>query len=381
MGGSSRSSTTTRTVTKVVEKTVYRAPPAPPAQQVISAGNVSKLPALTSIGSTRIENPAPDLPAVAVRYNSTPNAWTTVPFVPYLQPAIPVGRPAVNDAVTANNDIILAQETRDELCSDLLTNPLSGTQNFTITGNGSATRWRFPVRGAPSNVIVTNLSTGATLNTSNYEISIRGTSFSWILFDTAPASGISYNISYNVGDSDNLRVVRNADWQNWQLQLRDLELRVDNVKRATNSPYSNNRYIGSNSTTNWTIGDPTLIDDAKTAIADLRGAIKRPGQRMNVGQVAAICDYLNSQLARIENDLDRADYVGGIRPATGGSTPYNNADPSVSNRIYQNDIRYTYFTGPDTCARYSPPNQRASAAVCYRKRFDNVSGRFYYTTG
>ena len=381
MGGSSRSSSTTTTVTQIVEKTVYRAPPAPPAQQVISAGNVSRLPSISSIGSTRIVSAPPDLPAVAVRYASPPNAYTTVPFVPYLQPAFPVGRPAVNESVAANNDIILAQNARDDLCNDVLTNPLLGTQNFSITGNGGATRWRFPVRGAPTNLVVTNLSTGSVVTADNYSINVRGDSFSWIIFNTAPANGISFNISFEVGDSGSIRVVRATDWNGWQLQLRELEKRVANVKNATNSPYSNSRYVGSNKATSWTIGDPTLIEDAQTAIQDLRGAIKRPGMRMNVGEVAGICDYLNSQLDRIENDLDRADYVGGVRPATGGATPYGSADPAIASRIYQNDIRYSYFTGPDTCASYAPPNARVSAAVCYSKRYDNVSGRFYYTTG
>ena len=381
MGGSSRSSSTTTTVTQIVEKTVYRAPSAPPAQQVISAGNVSRLPSVSSIGSTRIVSALPDLPAVAVRYASPPNAYTTVPFVPHLQPAVPVGRPSINESLAANNDIILAQSARDDLCNDVLTNPLVGAQNFNITGNGGATRWRFPVRGAPTNLVVTDLSTGSVVSADNYSVSIRGDSFSWIIFNTAPANGISFNISFEVGDSNNIRVVRATDWNGWQLQLREIEKRVANVRNATNSPYSNTRYVGSNRVTSWSIGDPTLIEDAQTAIRDLRGAIKRPGMRMNVGEVAGICDYLNSQLARIENDLDRVEYVGGVRPATGGSAPYGSADPAIASRIYQNDIRYSYFTGPDTCANYAPPNAGINPVVCYKKQFDNISGRFYYTTG
>lgn len=373
MGGGGGSSTTT------VTKTVYRAPPAPPAQQVITAGNTTNLPSLDRIGSTRIVSPIPDLPAAAVRYNSPPTAWNTVPFVPFVQPAVPVVRPSFSRNLEANADVQQAQIARDTVCEDILTDPTIGAQDWTITGNGGATRFRFPVRGAPTNVQVVNLTTGQALSNSTFDVLVRGNSFSWLQFDTPPESGISYRVVFNVGDSGLMRTVRTNNWNGWRTQLREIENRIQSIKDSVTGSYSASRYVGGNKTASWNIGDPTLIGDAEQAVADLRAAIKRPGMRMNVGEIAGICDYLNSQLERIENSLSRNEYVDNIRPATTGSTNYANADPSISSRIYQNDIRYSYFVGPDQCASYSPPNQRVSSAVCYRKEFDSLSGRFYYT--
>lgn len=372
MGGRSSSSTT-------VTNTVYRAPPAPPAQQVITAGNIRNVPALTSIGSTRIAAPLPDLPAAIIRYNSPPTAWSTVPFVPTIQPAMPIVRPSTSRNADANIDIQAAQFARDIVCEEILTDPTIGAQDWTITGNGGATRFRFPVRGAPSNVVVVNLSTGAALSVSSYSVTVRGDSFSWLVFDTAPASGVSYRVSFNVGDSGILRTVRTNSWNGWLTQIREIENRIARVKDSVEGTFSASRYVGGSRTASWNIGDPTLIGDAEQAVRDLRGAVKRPGMKMNIGEIAGICDYLNSQLQRIENNLSRNEYIDGIRPATTSSINYQNTDTNIASRVYDNDIRYNYFAGDDSCASYRPPNANAVAAVCYRKEYDAVSNRFYYT--
>ena len=374
MGGRSSSTTT-------VTKTVYRAPAAPPAVQVITPGNISSVPPLEAIGSTRIASPMPDLPAAIIRYSSPPNAWTTVPFVPTLVSGMPITRPSTPRNAEANVDIVAAQNARDEVCQEILNDPTIGAQDWTITGNGAATRFRFPVRGAPSNVTVVNLSSGQALNTSTFSVTVRGDSYSWLVFDTAPSSGVSYRVSFNVGDSGVIRTVRARNWQSWITQIREIENGIARVKDSVNGSYSTNRYVGGSKTASWNIGDPTLIGDAEQAVADLKAAIKRPGLKMNVGEVAGICDYLNSQLERIQNNLSRNEYIGGIRNVNPPQNPYRNTDTDIAGRIYDNDVRYNYFTGSDNCATYSPPNSRASAQVCYFKKYDNISGRYYYTTG
>jgi len=374
MGGRSSSTTT-------VTKTVYKAPPAPPAIQVITPGNVSSVPALDSIGSTRIASPLPDLPAAIIRYSSPPNAWTTVPFVPTLVPGMPVIRPATPRNAEANVDIAAAQTSRDAVCEEILNDPTIGSQDWTITGNGAATRFRFPVTGAPSGVTVVNLSSGQALSTSTYSVTVRGDSFSWLVFDTAPSDGVGYRVSFFVGDSGVIRTVRSNNWNSWLTQIREIENRIARVKDSVGGTYSTNRYVGGNRTASWNIGDPTLIGDAEQAVADLKSAIKRPGMKMNVGEIAGICDYLNSQLEKIQNNLSRNEYIGGIRNCNTPQNPYRNTDSDIAGRIYDNDVRYNYFTGSDNCASYSPPNSRVSSAVCYFKRYDNISGRYYYTTG
>jgi len=376
MGGRSRSSSSSTTTT--VTQTVYQAPPAPPSQQVITAGNVNSIPALSSFGSTIVASPLPDLPGTVVKYGSQ-TAWNTVPFVPFIQPSMPFVAPSFSRNIEANADVQAAQNTRDSLCEDILNDPTVGAQDWTITGNGGATRFRFPVRGAPTNVTIVNLSTSAALSTSSYSVQVRGVSFSWLVFDTAPSNGVDYRISFNVGDSGLLRVVRTNSYNRWLTQVREIETRVQRIKESTSGSFSSSKFVGGNAAANWSIGDPTLIGDAEQAVADLKSALGRPGMKMNVGQIAGICDYLNSQLERISNNLSRNDYIGGVRLSTPPSGVYGNADVSIASRIYDNDIRYNYFSGPDACAIYGPPNARANIRICYRKEYDAVSGRYYYT--
>jgi len=358
---------------------VYTAPAAPPAQQVITSGSVRSIPATSTVSGARIASPPPDLPVTVTRFNSTPTAWNSVPFVPNLQPAQTVARPTISLNIGANDDIIAAQAARDSVCEDIVTDSSLGNQEFTITGNGSALRFRFPLRGAPSNVVVVNLATGATVSSTAYSVLVRADSFSWLVFDTAPANNVDFRVSYTIGDSGIIRSVNSQKWSGWQSQIRDIENRLARVRDAVNSPYSNARYVGGNTTAGWSIGDPTLIGDAEQAVRNLRTAIRRPGQQINTAEVASICDYLNSQLQRIENQLSRSEFVGGVRPTTGNSATYQNTDSRIASRIYQNDIRFSYFVGPANAAIYNPPNTIVVSQQRWVKRFDNISGRFFYS--
>ena len=363
----------TNNVTTVVNTTqvIYRVPPPPAPQLVITSSSTLSAPAVTTISSTIVRSLPPDL---SPRYATTPNVWSSVPFVA-TSGGTPSSVTAVNSpSVDVSLRVAEAQNTRADLCDSLTTNTSSVTQNWTFVGNGSATRFRFTVRGAPSDVVVVNLTSGATVSSSSYTITVRGDSFSWLVFDTAPADGVSFNVTFNVGDSGNIRTVDANSWRGWQQLVGELNSRVNAIKAATATA----THVGANSVTTWNSGDPTLINDAQNAVNDLSRAIKRPGMRMDVGQVAGICDYLNKQLTRIESNLGKVSYVGGVRCATGTIT--NNTDSNISGRIYQNDIRYTYFTGPSSCASYIPPNATSVPAVCYRKQYDSSTGRFYYST-
>ena len=364
-------------VTTVVNNTtvVYRVPPPPVPQLVITSSSTLSAPAVTTISSTIVRSSPPDL---SPRYATTPSVWSNVPFVA-VSGSTPSSVTVVNSpSVDVSLRVAEAQNTRADLC-DSLTNTSSATQNWTFVGNGSATRFRFTVRGAPTNVVVVNLTSGATVSSSDYTISVRGDSFSWLVFNTAPTDGVSFSVKFDVGDSGNIKTVDANSWQNWQRLVGELNSRVNAIKSAT----ATTTHVGANSVTTWNFGDPTLINDAQNAVNDLSRAIKRPGMRMDVGQVAGICDYLNKQLTRIESNLGKVSYVDGVRCGT-GVPPKPNIDSNIAGRIYQNDIRYTYFTGSDSCASYRPPNQPgisfAGPAVCYRKQYDSSTGRFYYST-
>jgi hypothetical protein len=363
-------------VTNVVNRTtvVYRNPPAPPPQRVITSGNVVSAPSVATIGSTVVTSSVPDLAPVAIKYTSPNNVWTSVPFVSVSPVPTQVVTVVNNPSIDVGLQVADAQNIRADLCESLTTDPSSGVQDWTITGNGSATRFRFPNRGAPTNVAVVNLTSGATLNTDSYSVSVRGDSFSWLVFDTALSDGVSYKVTFNIGDSEIIKTVSAGNWRNWQAQIGSLNSRLNSIKTAT----SGTKYVGANQTTTWTIGDPTLVADAENALSDLQRAIKRPGMRMDVGQVAGICDYLERQLSRIENNLNKVSVVEGVRCGT--TTVTVNTDSSIAGRIYQNDIRYTYFVGSASCASYRPPNATNVLAVCYRRQYDSATGRFYYST-
>jgi hypothetical protein len=382
--GSGSVSTVTNNVTNVSNVTtvvtnntvIYRNPPPPPPQLVITSSSTLSTPAVTSISSTIVRSSPPDLAPTPIRYASSTNVWSNVPFVSISGGTSPSVTVVNSTSVDVSLRVAEAQNTRADLC-DSLTNTSSATQQWTFVGNGSATRFRFTVRGAPTNVVVVNLTSGATVSPSSYSISVRGDSFSWLVFDTAPTDGVSYSVTFDVGDSGTIRTIDAGSWRNWQSLVGELSSKLDSIKTAT----STSIHIGANSVTTWNAGDPTLVNDAQNAVNELRKAIKRPGMRMDVGQVAGICDYLNKQLTRIEGNLGKVGVVEGIRCGT--NPPKPNTDSNVAGRIYQNDIRYTYFVGPSSCASYRPPNQpdMLGLAVCYSKKYDSATGRFYYSIG
>jgi len=353
---------------------INQAPPVilpPPAQRAITSSSAISAPSVTTIGNTVIRSVAPDLSPVSVRYSTPNNVWSNVPFVTTATPTATVtvvNSPNIDVGVQVSD----ARGIRTDLCDSLTNDPTSGSQDFTLTGNGGATNFRFPFRGAPSNVVVINLSTGATVAGNTYTVVVRTDSFSWLRFDTAPADGISFKVTFEIGDSGTIRTVDAGSWNNWQALVRELTAKLNSIKAAT----ATSTHVGANSVTTWNAGDPTLIIDAQNAVNSLQRAIKRPGMRMDVGQVAGICDYLDKQLSRIDSNLNRVAYVGGVRVGT--TTVTSNTDSSIAGRIYQNDIRYTYFVGPASAAQYIPPNATTIQPVTYRRLYDSVTGRFYY---
>jgi hypothetical protein len=343
----------------VVDRRPAPPPPPPPPRQVVTSGRVSGAPLASTISNTTVSSPA----------------WATVPFVPNFSPPQTFSQPVVNSSLNAKEDIVFASAARTIVCEDILTDASIGEQNFNITGNGGATRFRFSVRGAPTNVVVVNLSTGETVDQSAYTVQVRSDSFAFLVFDTPPANNVNLRITFTVGDSGILSTVVTQKWNDWQSQIREIENRLSRVRNAVN----NSTYIGGNTTVRWGINDPTLIGDAEQAVRNLKSATRRPGLQINTAEIATICDYLNTQLLRIENQLTRTEFVGGVLPATGGSPVYRNTDITITSRIYQNDVRFNYFVGPSNAAIYNPPNTIVVSQQRWVKRFDNISGRFFYS--
>lgn len=348
------------------------------SQQVIAPGRVSKLSTPIGTGSNKSVSPAPDTPTTVVRYNTTPNAWNNVPYVGSRQSTSPVINPSISKNADAVVDINEAQTTSSSLSANILTDENSILQSFTITGNGSATRWRFPIAGAPRNVIVTNLSTDTVISSSLYSITNNTDGFAWIVFDTAPTSSVNYNISYDVGSSGTTTVTEES-WSSWQAQIRSIENRLNNIKLVTDGLTTNARYIASNKNAKWSLTDPTIVNDAQAALNSLKVAIKTPGNRMDLTEINSIIAFLNSQLGRIDSELNKSNVIDGIRPGAGGAPVFQNTDVVVASRIYDNDIRYRYFSGPESAAIYNPPNSVVASPQRWTKRFDAINNRYYYS--
>lgn len=363
---------------------VYYAPKAPAPSPVITSGRINSTPVITAYGSTTRVSAAPDLPAVTVNYNTTPNAWNTVPYVPSnmgvtTQSTVNQRVPAAN----ASTEMASAISARNAVCIDLTTssNALK-THQFTLVGNGADTKWAFSERGVPTNVTVYNASDSyAEVSSSAYTIVPRGTSFAWIQFDSAVASSTTYVVKYDAGDTGSMVNVDSASWSTWYSKINEVEQHLQRVQTEVN-------YTASTTTPSpgsWRLSDPTLVQDAITQVQSLRSAIKSPGNQMNMDQVQRICDNLNAQLVRINSDLTNtgATTTTPVSPVPEVNNTVPVSPPAVVSTsdplVYDDDIRYLYFQGTGAIgeAVYSPPNSPPKKRVC-RREWDPRRRRYYY---
>lgn len=367
---------TRRRTTNVTTIVNVNLPSAPPAQQAITAGRISGAPDIASIGSTRLVSSTPDLPSVAVKYAQPLNAWNTIPFVAQLQSPIAPQRPAVTSSSDAALDIQTARAYREQLCTDLLDDDSAALQSMNIVGNGEGTRFRFTERGAPSNVSVYNNTTSSPVS-GGFTIQLVADSFSWLIFDTAPADGASLTVSFSVGDPSMINRISAQSWLAWTESATAIENRLTTIKQTTSTTPNITRW---GSAASWRISDPTLVDDAIAATRDLKSALKKPGQSLSLTQISGLCTFLDQQMARIDGNLAKTQVIDNIRPSTGVATT-GLANTSDAGRIYENDIRYAYMQGRADAATYSPPNvapKVAAPTVVYKQAVDPRTNRRFF---
>ena len=326
--------------TTIVNTTTYVAPQQPPAQPVVQSGRIAGNPVTYTIGATRRVQPAPGFPVQVQPYNPFRNVYNTVPFVPYRPRNVynPIVTPRVPPQTVTNNNLSVAGSIKDEVCDDILSDPIRGIDGFTITGNGKATRFRFPVAGAPTNIAVVNKSSDTELASSEYNVLVRGDSVSWIIFDTAPADGISYRISYSIGDNPYIRTVRTASWTDWLVKLNDLQRQLLSAKNRANLDTS---YRYGYSTVYNRIPESTAYDKAIDAVVQLKRKIAKPSDKMDLKSIEAACNFLEDQLAKINAGTGKRSQVD---DNFGGALVKTPTISRGANIVFEFDDRYSSFT-------------------------------------
>lgn len=365
--------TTVVNETRVTRTAVIAPPTLPPVQPVVQSGKVSGTPTVYTISAVRRIQPAPDLPLFfGQRYNPFRTAYNTVPYVPYRPRTVynPPIQPYTPPQAVANTDLISAGQTKDEVCDDILQNPVRSVDNFNITGNGKATRFRFPVAGAPTEVAVTNNSTGSTVSSSDYTVLVRDKSVSWIIFDTAPADGVSYNIKYIIGDNPFIRTVKAGDWTGWLLKLNTLHRQLES---ARNNAQSRQSYNTGYRTTQNTIPESSQYDVAIEAVIELKKTIQRPGIKLDTRNIATACNNLDAQLEKINAGTGKNSQADATVGAPLVSSP-NISRPA--NIVFEFDQRYDGFKKSSDCNGYYLNDQRKT----YNLQFDNQVKANYFDT-
>lgn len=351
--------------TTIISSTVA-APVQPPAQPVVQSGRISGTPVTYTVGASRVVNPAADYPVQVQPYNPFRNAYNTIPYVPFRPRTVynPVIRPVTPPQSVTNTNLNVAGTIKDEVCDDILGDPVRGVDSFTVTGNGKATRFRFPVAGAPSQIAVTNNSTGATVASSTYDVLVRGDSVSWLIFDTAPADGVSYSVKYVIGDNPFIRTVRVTPWTEWLVKLNNLQRQLLAAKSSATTDTS---YRYGYSTIYNRAPETSAYDKAIEAVVQLKEKVAKPADKMDLKSIEVACNYLEDQLARIGAGTGKRSQADSTY---GGALV---AAPSISrgaNIVFEFDDRYSSFS--------SSGSEYSYGGRFYTRQYDNDVKAFYF---
>jgi len=352
--------------TTIVNTTTFVAPQQPPSQPVVQSGRIAGNPVTYTIGATRRVQPAPDYPVQVQPYNPFRTAYNTIPYVTYRPRTVynPIVTPRVPPQTVTNNTLNVAGSIKDEVCDDILGDPIRGIDGFTITGNGKATRFRFPVAGAPSNIAVTNLTSDTELAKSEYNVLVRGDSVSWIIFDTAPADGVRYRINYAIGDNTYIRTVRVGSWTDWLTKLNDLQRQLLSAKSSANLDTS---YRYGYRTVYNRIPESTAYDKAIDALVQLKRKIAKPADKMDLKSVEAACNFLEDQLAKIGAGTGKRSQVDSN---FGGALVQTPTISRGANIVFEFDDRYSSFTPSGSEYSYS--------GKLYTRQYDSAVKANYF---
>lgn len=352
--------------TTIINTSTTVAPQQPSSQPLVQSGRISGLPVTYTVGASRRVGPAADFPVRVQPYNPFRTAWSSVPYVPFRPRNVhnPVVRPTVPSQTVTNNSLSSAGVIKDQVCNDILSDPVSGVDSFVITGNGKATRFRFPVAGAPSEIAVTNNSTGAVVSGSDYTVLVRSDSVSWLIFDTAPADGISFNVKYVLGDSPFIRNVRVGTWTDWLVQLNNLQRQLLSAK--TNAQ-TNQSYRFGYSTFSNRVPESAVYDEAIEAVIQLKSQIKAPGSKMDLKSIAAACNNIEDQLAKIGAGTGKRSQADST---VGGPLITSPSITRGANIVFDFDDRYTSFSPSGGEFYYN--------GKLYTRQFDSQVGANYF---
>lgn len=352
------------TIVNNVSTVTVNTPRQPSAQPTVTSGRIAGTPTTYTIGAIRTVTPFAESISATQRYNPF-SAFFSTPYVPTRPTNVysPVTRISVPAQSVTNNSLNSAGTIKDEVCDEILGSSASGIDSFTVCGNGKATRFRFPESGAPSEILITNLSNNAVLPASSYNVLVRGESVSWLIFDTAPADGVCYNVKYVIGDSASIRTVIVGGWTSWLVKLNALQRQLIEGK---NNSLNNQSYRFGYSTTDNRIPESGAYDQAINAVVQLKQKISSPGRKMDLKSVEAACNFLEDQLAKINAGTGKRSQIdASSNPLV--ATPAVTRGPNI---VFEFDDRYNSFSGSG--------NEFSYNGKIYSKQYDSTIKANYF---
>ena len=356
-----------RRSTTIINTSTTVKPKQPPAQPVVTSGRIAGVPTVYTIGAVRSVQPSPDLPSPMQRYTNPFTAFNSTPYIPYRPRTVvnTVTRPTPVVQTVISNDLGVAGEIKDEVCDEILSDPLSGVDSFTLGGNGKSTRFRFPESGAPSEIAVIDIGNNdAVIPSSQYNVLIRGDSVSWLLFDTAPPAGAVYRVKYIIGDSNYLRNVRAAGWTGWLTKLNRLQRQLITAKN--NAQFNQNHRYGYQ-TFQSRVPETTSYDAAIDSAIQLKNLIAAPGRKMDLKSIETACNQLEQQLARLGAGTGKASQIDDTVDGPLVAPP---AITRGTNIVFEFDDRYSQFSPSSGAFAYN--------GLLFDRQFDSQVGASYF---
>lgn len=359
--GSRRTTIVNNTTTSRISTPVQ-----PPSQPTVTSGRIAGVPTVYTIGAVSTLQRSPESVTQSQRYVNPFTAFSSVPYVPFRPVNVfnSVTRVVVPAQTVTNNSLDNAGAIKNEVCDEILGDTLSGVDSFTVCGNGKATRFRFPIAGAPSEIAVTNLSTNALVPGSSYNVLIRGDSVSWLIFDTAPADGVCYNIKYVIGDSPFIRTVRVTNWTGWLVKLNNLQRQL---LAAKSNSQTNQSYRFGYIATSSRIPESSAYNGAIDAVIQLKNQIQAPGRKMDLKSIESACNNIEDQLAKIGAGTGKRSQADST---VGGPLITPPAITRGANIVFDFDDRYNSFSPRDGEFYYN--------GKLYTRQFDGQVGASFF---
>lgn len=196
------------------------------------------------------------------------------------------------------------------------------------------------------------------------------------------AQSIRNNVCGDILGKGNNYKVKSSDVRAWNSQFNDLISALNDIKKDRGI-----RYVppGTRSNMMYMYQDSTAINDAIREIQDLKKDLKA-GKKINFSHASAHCSKVESILNRLDSQCAGSLPIIG-RPIARLPQPYVDVperpvcpapENYFSDRIYEDNANYGYYTQIGCTYVFDPPNAPAQVSVKYYKHWDSSTNKYYY---